>query len=122
MQQSSSDPSALYRNQIVDEIHTATSIRNTLPQIMQKSQQMFNQISDCSGILAKNNAAIDPLCENVKNLFQQAMMTSDLEVKKQILDQANVLDGQTNQLEDASQETKHVLRNLYPDVQKHFIT
>lgn len=54
---------------------------------------MFLHISYGSGIIAKNNATIDPLHENVQNLFQQAMVTSSVEAKKQLLDQVDVMDA-----------------------------
>lgn len=83
---------------------------------------MFSQNFYCSAILAKKIETIDPLQENIKNLFHQVMMTSDMEVKKKFLDEANVLDFLINGLEDMSQVTKCFLHDLRPKVQKHFIT
>jgi len=62
------------------------------------------------------------LRENVKQLFDRAMNTSNLEQQKELLVQTDALDAQINQIEEASQATKGVLQDLCPVAQRHFVT
>lgn len=83
---------------------------------------MFFQTSNVGRVVTKKNLAIDSLYANSQNLYQQVLVTSDLEAKKKLLDQEDVLDAQINQLEDASQVTKWVFRGLQLKAKNNFMT
>lgn len=83
---------------------------------------MSLQTSDVGRVVAKKNVAIDPLCDNSENLYQQVLVTSDLEAKNKLLDQEDVLDAQINQLEDPSQVIKWVFHGLQLKAKNNFMT
>lgn len=122
MKQYLSNPSTIYHTQNSEQIHISTSLCATLPQVMQESQHMFFQISDVSCVIANNNATIYPLHDNVQSLYQQALVTFNMEAKKNILHQVDVLDAQINQLKDAVQVTKWALHDPHPKALNHFMT